>query len=266
MKAKEKRVKEFFRDSENYCLFWEPEEVGSSKSRSGYVQEKEGIMLLTNPEGKTVLDLGSGKGRLAISFGLAGAERVVCLDLSRAMLNEAKKRVKMSGFHGKSYYIVADAEHCPFLDEFFDIVCCGLLLQYLIDTQRAIKEFARVCKAYRLVVAIEPNLGHTTLVSRVFHLIRIDEHMYQLFRTIYYSRLLYGFRASCYKLIGIPHEKLERTSKLPGDEMPYGTNELLRFFRNAQLRIEKILPTLYGKHVLIVARKSCACTELDSYG
>jgi len=90
--------------------------------------------------GCKILDLGSGTGYFSDQLKQRGAD-VVCVDLSSAMLQQAKKRC------GNSVcYLLADAECLPFEDGEFDVVFSSLALQWCDNLSKPVAEIYRVLK------------------------------------------------------------------------------------------------------------------------
>ncbi len=92
----------------------------------------------------TVLDLGSATG----SMGRALRKRfrrahIVSLDLSRAMLSEARRK---KTWLSRASFVEADAEHLPFAEESFDLVVANQLLPWTPDPQRVFEEVSRVLR------------------------------------------------------------------------------------------------------------------------
>ena len=83
----------------------------------------ERLLTLTDFTGKTVLDIGSGTGRLA--FAAAPLARTVYaiepVDQLREYLREKKRRLEVENLHVADGTILS----IPFQDEFFDIVMSG---------------------------------------------------------------------------------------------------------------------------------------------
>jgi ubiquinone/menaquinone biosynthesis C-methylase UbiE len=88
------------------------------------------------PDASTVLEVGCGTGHFARWFAEKGY-RVVGLDISPAMLSEARKRNGVS-------CLLAAAEKLPFADRSFDLVGLITTLEFVVDPQRALSEALRV--------------------------------------------------------------------------------------------------------------------------
>ena len=101
-----------------------------------------------------VLDVGGGTGAVTERLLRRGYRRIVTVDLSLAMLREAKKKMP------ELTAIVCDGEHLPFKDDSFRTVICSSVLHHLPFPDRMLGEIKRALAPYGVVVAQEPNQGH----------------------------------------------------------------------------------------------------------
>ena len=93
---------------------------------------------LGNPEGKKILDFGSGEGITANHF--AKKNDVTAIEPSEEMLSTAWKDYEYD-------QIVGDVNDLSsFGDETFDIVICHNVLEYIDDKETVLKALARVLK------------------------------------------------------------------------------------------------------------------------
>ena len=84
--------------------------------------------------GGRILEVGVGTG---ISLpGYARSSRLTGIDISEDMLDKARDRVARLG----------DAEALDFADNSFDVVVAQYVVSAVADPQRALDEFARVCR------------------------------------------------------------------------------------------------------------------------
>lgn len=90
--------------------------------------------------GKRVLDLGCGYGCNCLDFVRRGAERVVGVDLSVKMLEEARRHAS----HPKIEYRRMDMADLSGLDETFDLIYSSLAVHYVEDFVRLAKECYRL--------------------------------------------------------------------------------------------------------------------------
>lgn len=122
------------------------------------------IVQQMNPIGKSVLDVATGTGSLAIELA-KNAETVVGIDLSYKMLAVAKRKSKSSNVTFKEM----DASKMHFQDEIFDIVTISLGLHDMPKEVRdaVLKESKRVLKPNGQLFILEHDLPKNKLVASV---------------------------------------------------------------------------------------------------
>lgn len=99
--------------------------------------------------GLQILEVGSGPGQAVIQLAHSGAKRVVGVDLSPGMLEQAEYLRLSNGTEeqaGQADFRLAPAQRLPFQDERFDVVICRLLLHHLREPEQALREFWRVLR------------------------------------------------------------------------------------------------------------------------
>ena len=89
-----------------------------------------------------VLDVGCGLG-LFFPIAAPSATTVVGVDISRKLLKKAKKHSKI---FPEVFVVLADADHLPFRDIFFDVVFSFTVLQNMPKPSGTIREMIRVAK------------------------------------------------------------------------------------------------------------------------
>ncbi len=115
----------------------------------------------TNPEGKVVLDAGTGRGRFAIAFAKAGAKRVIAVDISPLLVKFAREEVEKVGVSDRIAVEVGDVEDLKYDDDSFDIACSMGTTIHLPNPSKGIAELKRVCKPSGLVVTNAVLAGKT---------------------------------------------------------------------------------------------------------
>ncbi|MFH1905649.1 MAG: class I SAM-dependent methyltransferase [bacterium] len=116
-----------------------------------------GRKYITETRSISLLDIGTGTGFVVniLSQYLKGTNKIICYDLSREMLQEA--RVKLRNVPDVSF-LVGDAEQLPFSKESVDIVSMNSVLHHLPNYQLLLKEIDRVLKKKGIfLMAHEPN-------------------------------------------------------------------------------------------------------------
>lgn len=107
-----------------------------------------------------VLDVCTGTGDLALAFWKAyrGRVPVVATDFCAEMLvhGEAKKRRR--GIGDEVQFLEADTECLPFESDHFQLVTVAFGLRNVSDTDRGLREMARVCRPGGRVAVLEFSL------------------------------------------------------------------------------------------------------------
>ncbi|PYV43726.1 MAG: hypothetical protein DMG06_09485 [Acidobacteria bacterium] len=94
-----------------------------------------------------VLDVGTGPGQIPIKLALKNPRfQIVGLDLSEAMLEEARKNAELSGVQDRVRFQKDDAQSIHFPPAHFDLVTCNSLLHHSADPLVTLNEIARVTK------------------------------------------------------------------------------------------------------------------------
>lgn len=104
-------------------------------------------LLPSDLKGLTVLDAGCGSGAQAEWLLSQGAD-VIGLDLSQAMVEQAKRRCSERG----TFFVADLATPLPLDPESIDGVTCSLALHYLEDWSVALGSFARILRPEGWVV------------------------------------------------------------------------------------------------------------------
>ncbi|MCP4868376.1 MAG: metalloregulator ArsR/SmtB family transcription factor [Proteobacteria bacterium] len=102
------------------------------------------LLLEALPDSNTVVDLGTGSGRLLP--GLRGrAPNVIGVDASAAMLSEARRRTQDAGLDDIDLRL-GDLAHLPLQDHEADAVVANMVLHHLPEPARAFDEIKRVLR------------------------------------------------------------------------------------------------------------------------
>lgn len=94
--------------------------------------------------GERILEVGVGTG---LSLPLyPGEVSVVGIDISRDMLDQARRRLERGGRGNVAKLMVMDAENMAFEDDSFDKVVAMYVASVVPDPERMVDEMRRVCK------------------------------------------------------------------------------------------------------------------------
>ena len=130
-----------------------------------------------NPINKSVLDVATGTGSLAIDLSKS-AEKVIGIDLSSKMLDVAEKKRKNDNLS----FLLMDASNMKFNDEEFDLVTISLGLHDMpLDIRTLVlKEVKRVLKRDGKLYILEYDLPQNPLGAVSSRLINTFESKYYL--------------------------------------------------------------------------------------
>ena len=142
--------------------------------------QEELVMNMISPHDATILDVGTGTGRLAIPLALRGAE-VVGLDASEEMLRRAGE--KAGGLPNLEFEL-GDARQLRFPARSFDYVISFRTLMHFDDWQAVISEMCRVSK-HCVIFDAPPTSGVALLeasFNQVRHMLGSSVQPYKTFR------------------------------------------------------------------------------------
>lgn len=124
-----------------YNMRYEKEQIPKIENA---VQDLESVMRVQG----SILDVGCGTG-LLIPKMEKYAEKIVCLDVAKKMLEIAKHSGERLV---ETHFIVADADNTPLRPNYFDTVFAVTLLQNMPKPHSTIQEVIRVAKPKALIV------------------------------------------------------------------------------------------------------------------
>lgn len=116
-------------------------------------------------QNQDVLDIGSGTGALAFAIEAAApGARIVGIDPSQAYVAYAQSRVKNGGIR----FAVGDAQQLQYADGSFDRVLSLLVMNFIPDRAKALREMARVTRPGGIVSAAVWDYGGEMEMLRAF--------------------------------------------------------------------------------------------------
>lgn len=135
--------------------FWE----GQGREYEDAV-ERIAVRRLLPPNGRRLLDVGAGFGRLADMYD--GYDQVVLLDYSFSQLGYARERLGDERF----IYVVADIYRLPLATHAVDTTVMVRVLHHLADVSRAFQQLARVLRPKGTLVMEHANKRHLKNILR----------------------------------------------------------------------------------------------------
>ena len=107
------------------------------------------------PAAATVLDVATGTGAVAVELTQRYGCRVVGIDQSHEMLEEARARIDRAGLASQIELLHGRAEELPFRDGRFAAATLTYLLRYVEEPLAAMRELARVVRPGGTVGSLE---------------------------------------------------------------------------------------------------------------
>ncbi len=107
---------------------------------------------------KSVLDIATGTGDLAISFAKFDVPKIVGFDLSEGMLSIARKKVATQKIADKIEFLQGDSEEMPFENNSFDAITVAFGVRNFENLEKGLSEILRVLKPGGLFVVLETSV------------------------------------------------------------------------------------------------------------
>jgi len=114
------------------------------------------IVGTSNP--KSILDIATGTGDLAINLVATGASKITGLDISPGMLAIGKKKVQEKNLGGTIGMVIGDSEKMPFPDNSFDAVTVAFGVRNFENLEKGLSEINRVLKPKGTFVVLETSV------------------------------------------------------------------------------------------------------------
>ncbi len=110
-----------------------------------------------------LLDLGCGLGRVTFDCSATGGKKVIGIDTSEVLINEARRISKGTSSYIQSYsvrgnyeFIQGDAHALPFASESIDMILCSNLIDRIAKPKDAAVEIFRVLKTGGIFINSDP--------------------------------------------------------------------------------------------------------------
>ncbi|WP_298367917.1 bifunctional demethylmenaquinone methyltransferase/2-methoxy-6-polyprenyl-1,4-benzoquinol methylase UbiE [uncultured Lutibacter sp.] len=118
------------------------------------------IVAESNP--KTVLDIATGTGDLAINLAKTNASKIIGLDISKGMLEVGKQKIDKLRLNNKIEMVLADSEKIPFTDNYFDAITVAFGVRNFENLELGLSEIYRVLKPNGTFVVLETSVPTKT--------------------------------------------------------------------------------------------------------
>jgi phosphatidylethanolamine/phosphatidyl-N-methylethanolamine N-methyltransferase len=123
------------------------------------------VRAIRSKPGLRVLELGIGTGLTVPLYSRDWS--VAGVDLSPAMLMQARKRITELGLNQTVTLVEADGAHLPFEDESFDVVLVPYVMSVVPDPLSVGREMRRVCRTDGQIILVNHFLSQDSLGARL---------------------------------------------------------------------------------------------------
>lgn len=118
------------------------------------------IVAKSNP--KTILDIATGTGDLAILMTQTHAEKIIGLDISAGMLKVGQKKIEEKNLSHTIEMILGDSEKMTFGDNYFDAITVAFGVRNFENLEKGLSEILRVLKPNGVFVILETSVPEKT--------------------------------------------------------------------------------------------------------
>ena len=131
---------------------------------------KKVVKIIKENNPKTILDIATGTGDLAINLAEINATKIVGLDISSGMLDIGKEKIKKKNLESKIEMILGDSENMPFEDNSFDAITVAFGVRNFENLENGLKEILRVLKPSGTFVILETSMPDKTPYKQGYNL------------------------------------------------------------------------------------------------
>ena len=107
---------------------------------------KKAIAEIGSVQPRTILDVATGTGDLAIAAAKLDPEKITGIDIAAQMLDVGRVKIKDAGLEKTITLQLADSENLPFADNSFDAITCAYGVRNFETLEKGLKEMCRVMR------------------------------------------------------------------------------------------------------------------------
>ena len=123
---------------------------------------KKVLKMVTQSNPKTILDIATGTGDLAILMAQTKADKIIGLDISAGMLEVGVHKIAAKNLSQTIEMVLGDSESIPFEDNHFDAITVAFGVRNFENLEKGLAEILRVLKPNGTFVILETSVPEKT--------------------------------------------------------------------------------------------------------
>lgn len=120
--------------------------------------KKKIMRMIAEKNPKTILDIATGTGDLAILFAQTSADSIIGLDISQGMLDIGKKKIEVLQLQSKIQMVLGDGESIPYPDNYFDAITVAYGVRNFENLEKGLSEILRTLKSGGQLIILETSV------------------------------------------------------------------------------------------------------------
>ncbi len=197
---------------------------------------KKVVAIVAKQEPKTILDIATGTGDLAIHLAETNAEKIIGLDISPGMLDIGRKKIHKQKLNDTIEMVVGDSENLLFDDNTFDAITVAFGIRNFEHLEKGLKEILRVLKPKGKLVVLETSMPTKTPFKQGYKL---------------YTKTVLPLIGKLFSKDKVAYSYLCESASL----FPFG-EALNNIFRKIGFTNVKALPQTFGVATIYIATKA----------
>ena len=120
--------------------------------------KKKILKMIAAKQPKTILDIATGTGDLAILFANTSATEIIGLDISQGMLDIGKKKIAAQNLDARIQMVLGDGENIPYPDNYFDAITVAYGVRNFENLEKGLTDILRTLKPDGQLIILETSV------------------------------------------------------------------------------------------------------------
>ena len=120
--------------------------------------KKKILKMIAAKQPKSILDIATGTGDLAILFANTSATEIIGLDISQGMLDIGKKKIAAQNLDSKIQMVLGDGENIPYPDNYFDAITVAYGVRNFENLEKGLTDILRTLKPGGQLIILETSV------------------------------------------------------------------------------------------------------------